>query len=104
MRAVYISVILLSLAIHSGLVAADPIRGEQLFHQWCTSCHLSENQTGSTGSDAAPPLREMVRGADKDVGYFRARIVDPHPPMPDFGLTADAIEDLAGYLASLVKP
>ena len=103
MRAGYFCVALFSLITFAGSAAADSSRGEKLFRQWCTSCHVTDDQSTTSGSDAAPSLHQVVSGDDKSTDYFRTAIIAPHPPMPDFELTTNDVDDLAEYLAQLAK-
>lgn len=76
-------------------------RGEQLFvSQGCYGCH----QVGKFGTPIGPDLSHL--GAKYAPPYFRQWLRDPEAVratahMPKLDLTAEEIESLAAYLASL---
>jgi mono/diheme cytochrome c family protein len=80
--------------------AADVGNGEALARRWCTSCHVvANNQPGPTGE--APPFRVIARTPDLDAGKLALFLLQPHPKMPDMGLSRQAVTDLAAYISSL---
>ena len=93
------SVLLLGLLLAPGLAraAGDPARGEALARVWCVNCHV----VGNTGKDTAPPLAEIARRGDPAQREARAFITSPHPPMPNFNLARQQIDDIVAYLQSL---
>ena len=80
----------------AALGAGDPAEGQRLAAQWCSACH--------GGSDAAPPLVTIANRPDRTPYTLRAWLTAPHPPMPDFSLPREQIDDLVAYLESLAKP
>jgi cytochrome c oxidase subunit II len=76
-------------------------RGEQLFvSQGCYGCH----QVGKFGTPIGPDLSHI--GAKSAAPYLRQWLRDPESVratahMPKLELTAEEIESLAAYLASL---
>ena len=76
-------------------------RGEQLFvSQGCYGCH----QVGKFGTPIGPDLSHV--GAKYPIPYCRQWLRDPESVratahMPKLELTAEEIESLAAYLASL---
>ena len=80
--------------------AADVRNGETLARRWCTSCHVvAGDQSGTTGE--APPFRVIARTPDLDAGKIALFLLQPHPKMPDMGLSREAAADLAAYISSL---
>ena len=79
--------------------AQDIVRGERLAKAWCASCHQVGPDQGT--SDVAPAFELVANDPDKADSDLRAWLIDPHPPMPDFNLAEDEIEDLIGYIGSL---
>lgn len=77
------------------------VRGEQLFvNQGCYGCHL----VGKFGTPIGPDLSHV--GAKYAPPYLRQWLRDPEAVratahMPKLELTAEEIESLAAYLASL---
>jgi mono/diheme cytochrome c family protein len=79
--------------------AADPANGERLARRWCVSCHvIAPDQKGTTAE--APPFATIAKG-NFEASKLALFLLDPHPKMPDLGLTRSAAADLAAYIASL---
>jgi hypothetical protein len=51
----------------------------------------------STTTDQAPPLKKP----DFDAAKIAPFLLDPHPKMPDLGLSRKEAADLAAYIATL---
>jgi mono/diheme cytochrome c family protein len=84
----------------SSAAAADASQGEQLARRWCSSCHVvAADQSG--GVIEAPPFQTIARRADFSAPALALFLLDPHPKMPDMGLSREAAADLAAYIASL---
>src|SRR5208282_1053148 len=82
---------------------ADPNNGEQLAHRWCEACHVvvvSATQGRST-TDQAPPFASIAKTPDLDAAKIALFLLDPHPKMPDMGLSRTGAADLAAYIATL---
>jgi mono/diheme cytochrome c family protein len=78
---------------------ADPDNGRRLARRWCTSCHLvAPNQRGPTTE--APPFASIAHRPDFDAAKIAFFLLDPHPKMPDMGLSRTAAADLAAYIAT----
>ena len=79
--------------------AADAANGERLARRWCVSCHVvAPNQPMVTTE--APPFSEIARRPGFASGSVAFFLLDPHPKMPDMGLSRRAAEDLAAYIAA----
>lgn len=79
--------------------AGDADQGERIAQRWCSSCHVIGRK--AMASDKAPAFAALAADADKSEGYLRAWISNPHPPMPNFNLTRQTIDDLVAYIRSL---
>ncbi len=82
---------------------ADPNNGERLAHRWCEACHVvvvSSTQHRST-TDQAPPFASIAKTPDFDAAKIALFLLDPHPKMPDMGLSRTEAADLAAYIATL---
>jgi len=80
--------------------AADVSKGEQLARRWCIPCHVvASDQKTPTGE--APPFSTIARAPNFDAARLTLFLLDPHPKMPDMGLSRTAAADLAAYIASL---
>lgn len=82
--------------------AGDAANGHALVRIWCSSCHVVDAEGG--GKDVAPPLPEIARRQAPDQLQARAFLAAPHPPMPNFDLAREQIDDIVAYLNSLAKP
>jgi mono/diheme cytochrome c family protein len=79
--------------------AADAQAGHDLALRWCTSCHIVDRS--AHGTDTAPPFPGIAERNAHDLGWVRAWLTAPHPPMPNFNLERAQIDDLIAYLESL---
>ena len=81
-------------------LSADADNGRSLARRWCASCHVvASNQKGTTGE--APPFATIARQPDFSEAKIAFFLLDPHPKMPDMGLSRKAAGDLAAYIRSL---
>jgi cytochrome c2 len=79
---------------------ADVQHGATIARRWCSSCHVvASNQRQVTGE--APPFATIARRPDFDQNRLAYFLLDPHPKMPDMGLSRTDAADLAAYIASL---
>ena len=90
----------LTLSVSQPSWAADVKNGEQLARRWCASCHLV-NEARSGVSSEAPPFTGIATRPGFDAGKLALFLLDPHPKMPDLGLSRAAAADIAAYIASL---
>ena len=82
---------------------ADPTNGERLAHRWCEACHVvvvSAIQRRST-TDQAPPFASIAKIPGLDAAKIALFLLDPHPKMPDMGLSRTGAADLAAYITTL---
>jgi mono/diheme cytochrome c family protein len=90
----------LILAFAGPASAADARNGETLAKRWCSSCHVvAGDQSGTTGE--APPFRVIARTPDLDASKIALFLLQPHPKMPDMGLSRQAAADIAAYISGL---
>ena len=89
-------------AIAGGMAgaSADSDDGERLARRWCAACHLvaADQQQASTD---APPFATIARRpgfSSEKLAFF---LLEPHPKMPNMGLSRRAATDLADYIAKL---
>jgi mono/diheme cytochrome c family protein len=86
----------------SASFAADVQHGATIARRWCSSCHVvASNQRQVTGE--APPFATIARKPDFDEHQLAFFLLDPHPKMPDMGLSRTDAGDLAAYIGSLAK-
>lgn len=84
-------------------VAADAANGERLAHRWCESCHVVSQTQRRPSTDQAPSFSSIAQRPDFDASKLALFLLDPHPKMPDMGLSRTEAADIAAYIANL-KP
>ena len=77
----------------------DPEVGRELARTWCISCHVVDLE--GRGADAGPALPALLGDRQRTEDELRGWLAAPHPPMPDFALSRQEIEDITAYLQSL---
>jgi len=81
--------------------AADPDNGERLAQRWCAACHVVSATQRQTTTDQAPPFATIAKIPGFDAAKIALFLLDPHPKMPDMGLSRTEAADLAAYIATL---
>ncbi|MDJ0949280.1 MAG: c-type cytochrome [Alphaproteobacteria bacterium] len=82
--------------------AADPDNGRSMAERWCVHCHVIAPQTAKrTVADGVPTFMEIARNPKKTPDRLRNFLTDPHPPMPDFYLSRQEMDDLIAYIQTL---
>ena len=79
----------------------DPEVGRELAQTWCTSCHVVDYE--GHGADAGPALPALLGDGQRTADELRGWLAAPHPPMPNFDLTRQEIEDIIAYLEGLAE-
>ena len=97
-RVVSLAVIALAAAAPAR-AQGDPEVGRELALRWCTSCHVVDLE--GHGADAGPALPALLGAGQRTPDELRGWLAAPHPPMPDFDMTRQEIEDIVAYLESL---
>jgi mono/diheme cytochrome c family protein len=80
-------------------MAGDPMAGSDLAKRWCVSCHATGNSAAAR--DIGPSFVEIANDPNRTDDRLRSWLIDPHPPMPNPGLTRIEIENVIAYLANL---
>jgi len=94
------SIVVAAMAI-TPACAADANNGERLAHRWCAACHVVSATQRQTTTDQAPPFATIAKTPGFDAAKVALFLLDPHPKMPDMGLSRAAAADLAAYIATL---
>ena len=81
--------------------AADPSNGLRIAHRWCEACHVVTPTQTRPATDQAPPFEAIARTPGFDAAKIALFLLDPHPKMPDMGLSRSDAADLAAYIAAL---
>jgi cytochrome c len=97
-RVALLAVIVTAVAPPAG-AQGDPEVGRELALRWCTSCHVVDE--AGHGADAGPALPALLGEGQRTADELRGWLAAPHPPMPNFDLTRQEIEDIVAYLESL---
>ena len=98
-RVLSVALIMGSLTLHAAH-AADPANGRRLAELWCTSCHIASPDQ-PRGSADAPAFSAIGRQPGFNAGQLTLFLLDPHPAMPNMGLTRTEAIDIASYIQSL---
>jgi mono/diheme cytochrome c family protein len=98
-RIVFAAAIVILAAPPAG-AQGDPEVGRELARTWCTSCHVVDIE--GQGADAGPALPALLGDGQRTEDELRGWLAAPHPPMPDFALSRQEIEDITAYLQGLV--
>ncbi len=79
-------------------LAADAAKGQTLAKRWCAACHVvaSDQKAGST---QAPAFSTVAAKPGFTAGALALFLLEPHPKMPDMGLSRGEAADLAAYIA-----
>ena len=80
---------------------ADPDNGARLAHRWCAACHVVSATQHQSTTDQAPTFATIAKIPGFDAARIALFLLDPHPKMPDMGLSRTEAADLAAYIASL---
>lgn len=86
-------------SVSPAMAAGNAQAGHELAQRWCTSCHIID--PSGRGPDTGPPFPTVAQRSKDDRSWVRAWLADPHPPMPNFNLSRQQIDDLMAYLDSL---
>ena len=79
---------------------ADAMNGERLAIRWCGACHVVTSDQRQSVRDVIP-FREIAKRPDFDAAKLALFLLNPHPVMPNMGLSRTEAADLATYIATL---
>lgn len=98
---VFAAVALTLPASAQGTSRGDAAHGRVIAETWCSNCHLVAQDENRTVLADIPPFTSIARRLPSDVDVLAAFIANPHPPMPDLGLSRQDIRDVLAYIATL---
>lgn len=79
--------------------AADPVaEGRAVAERWCAACHAVP---GLAATDTAASFSAIARRDAMTPAALAVAIADPHPRMPDPGLTRDQLDAVVAFIESL---
>lgn len=82
---------------NAAFAAGDAGAGRTVAQTWCAGCHAIGRETQAT--DTAPAFAALAKSRTPE--QLRNWLSAPHPPMPNPGLSRQAIEDVIAYLQQL---
>lgn len=91
-----------SISTASPAYTADAQHGLALAKRWCASCHVVAADQKTANADA-PPFATIARSPNFNARTLAYFLLDPHPKMPDLGLSRNAANDIAAYIETLKK-
>ena len=83
------------------ILEANPGNGLRIAHRWCEACHIVTPTQTRPATDQAPPFAAIAKSPGFDAAKIALFLLDPHPKMPDMGLSRSDAADLAAYIAAL---
>jgi mono/diheme cytochrome c family protein len=82
--------------------AANVAEGEKLARKVCVTCHIVAPGVGPAQVTAGiPSFMSIADKPDQTATQIQAKILNPHPPMPQVQLTIPELDNLATYIMSL---
>jgi mono/diheme cytochrome c family protein len=91
---------LASTVTSSPVFGADAANGERLAVRWCIACHTVAPDKHQAANDLTP-FHEIAKRPDFDAAKLSFFLLNPHPVMPNMGLSRSEAADLAAYIATL---
>lgn len=96
----WIAVALVVLASPALATEEEVLRlGETVARAWCADCHAMPGAPAGA-SDVASSFSAIARG-DLDMPGFLRALADPHPVMPDPGLSREQVDAVWAWVESL---
>lgn len=94
-----LAVLLSFMAVLPTAASAGVADGEKLAKRWCAACHVvaSDQKSGST---QAPAFSTVAAKPGFNAAALALFLLEPHPKMPDMGLSRSEAADLAAYIAT----
>ena len=75
--------------------------GQRLAQQWCAECHVVTGLEAPPAIDDVPTFRTVANDPSVTELSLRAFLKTPHPPMPNFILTPEQMDEIVAYILSL---
>ncbi len=75
--------------------------GEELAQQWCAECHVVTELEAPPAIDGVPTFRAVANDPSVTELSLRAFLKTPHPPMPNFILTPEQMDEIVAHILSL---
>ena len=91
---------ILAAAAAGASAADDAAEGRRIAERWCAECHVV-GAGQAAASDVAPSFAAIATERGRSDAWLRGWLADPHPPMPNPGLSRAQIDAVVAYLAGL---
>ena len=75
--------------------------GQRLAQQWCAECHVVTGLEAPPAIDDVPTFRTVANDPSVTELSLRAFLKTPHPPMPNFILAREQMDEIVAYILSL---
>lgn len=83
----------------TSLDQGNAMEGAALAGMYCAGCHVVSGS--GRGADVGPSFKSIANDPERTDGTLAAWLNDPHPPMPNMGLSAREIADVIAYIRTL---
>ncbi|MBL6751733.1 MAG: c-type cytochrome [Nevskia sp.] len=78
--------------------------GHAVARTWCTGCHVVDAGQKVASAAGAPSFAAIAAMPSSTPQALHAFLAAPHPPMPDFQVSRQQVDDITAYILSLKKP
>lgn len=96
-----LAVLLVAPAGSALAASGNSAAGEKLARRWCAACHVVAQDQDRAANVGVPSFFDIAANPDMTAEKIATFLADPHPQMPDMGLSNIEIRDLAAYITSL---
>jgi len=97
-RCSILAVLVATFMLTPAAIAADADNGARLAQRWCAACHVVAPGQQQASADV-PAFATIANRPDFNEAKLAFFLLDPHPKMPNMGLTRNEAADLAAYIA-----
>ena len=80
--------------------ADDRAAGAAVAQELCSGCHIVTETQRNPVPDGVPPFSVIASRPGRTIGYLRAYLSDPTPPMPHVPLSKRQIDNVIAYIRS----
>lgn len=97
-------------AVAAGLLLAgsalgqsgDATQGHGVARIWCVACHVVDEDQKAASAAGAPSFMAVAAAPSTTAASLHGFLASPrHPPMPDFQLSRQQLDDVSAYILSL---
>jgi mono/diheme cytochrome c family protein len=84
-----------------GQGVGDANAGHAVARTWCESCHVVDAAQKRATAAGAPTFAAVAAMPSTTAPSLHVFLMAPHPPMPDFQLSRQQVDDVTAYILSL---